>query len=319
MRKEQFSIGQLTVDNIIGGGVNAGIRRKIYLDPTAGSDGNDGLEITRALKTLAAARARITSGKSDAIIMVQGASSLSLAADPVISETCLSILGNAPGALQGMRSRIKMASDYGTPMLTLSGNGNLYSNLTIAHGYLATAVAKVGVLASGSYASFKNVHIQSPLSVGVTSDTAFRSLEVSGDGCRFERCVVGVNSVGLTGANALVQLDCGTNTMFEDCTFILNSLATAPYFFYVINTPSAPGPTIAQFKRCTFIAAAVNMGNGALPVAEAFKFTGGDTCAMIFDDACNFVNITKITASATNQFVWMPGVETTLKSLVLAT
>ena len=326
MRKELFSIGELTVDSIIGGGVSPYVRRTIYLDPTNGTDGNAGKSIARPVKTLAKARSLITTGKNDRIILLQNASlagvssGISLAADPAITENMFSLIGSGPG-MQGMRSRIGMASDYGT-MLTIGtagssnyyGMGNLFANLYLQHGVSTTHTTAIGTLVNGNYNTFKRCHWNTPLSTGLAAQADYVGVEVAGTGFQlFEDCTLGGLGVPRSGANSNVVLDVGTNTLFRNCIFLAYLSADTPYFVKVANTS---GLTQAKFENCKFLAMSSSM---AVPMAEAFAFTGTATCAVVFDSRCTFVNITKIANSSANAYVWLPGAATTLKSALLAT
>lgn len=300
MRHEQLSVGELEVDSITGAGIELFSRKKIYLDPTAGSDGNDGLTITRAKKTLAAALGRITTGKSDTIIWVQGASHLSLSADPAWSYNLTNLVGNAGPGMVNKRCKITMASDYGSPALTISGYGNVFANLFHEHGFGATKVALQGVAISGHYNTFKGVHFGGPLNDTLGADASYRGVVITGINSHFDHCVFGFDTIDRTGANSLVSLGPNTMTTFEDCIFLTRISGTTPYFFEVLNTSAV---TRAFFKRCQFIALSTNM---AVTMAEAFNFTGGSTCAMVFDSECTFMKVTKIAATGSYGYIWVP-------------
>lgn len=299
---EEASIGELTVDTIIGGAINP-FRRIVYLDPTAGSDGNGrGRSVGKAVKTLANARLQIETLKSDAIVLVNGASPLSLAANPLITESLTSFLGNAAPNMLGKRSMIQPATDYGTPMLTISGYGNLFQDLYYRHGdAFGTATSVVGVLVSGNYNTFRRVHFNGPVNALLGQAATFREVSITATGnVHFDHCVVGTDTIDLTTNNSLVSLAAGSITTWEDCIFLCRISATTPHFFEVLNTS---GITRANFKRCQFICLATNM---ATTMAQAFTFTGGATCAMVFDSECQFVNVTELALSASLGYIWTP-------------
>lgn len=302
MQKEKYSIGELTVDNIIGGGINPLVHNIVYLDPAAGSDGQDGKTMERAVKTLAQARLKVTTGKNDVIVLVQSTSFLNLAADPDFTENYLTIAGNAVGHMFSQRSRIAMASDYGTPMITVEGYGNRFQNLYVTQGYSTTAVAKVGWLIQGNYNSFDHVHFSAPISSGLGADAAFRALRITavGETC-FNHCTFGMDSMDMTTSNALISLGNGSITVFEDCIFYCRIAATTPYFFEVTNTGTSQ-LTRAFFKGCQFLA----FPNGAYTMAEAFLFTGANPAFMYLDPSCRFDNVTLLSASGTKTHVRVP-------------
>ena len=306
MRHEQDSIGELEVDTIIGGGVNSLVRKTAFLDPTNGSDGNRGLSISNAKKTLAEARKLITTNKNDRIVLVQGTSGISLAADPLWTENMCSLVGSSQG-MQGQRARIGMSVDY-EPMLTIgvlspnSGYGNLFANLYLQQGLGAVHVNAVGTLVNGNYNTFRRVHWNAPLSTTLCAEADFVAVQVVGTGFQlFEECTIGGLGYARTGANSNVVLGTGTNVLFRNCIFLAYLGDTAPYFVKVLNTS---GRTQAWFENCKFIAMSENMN--ATLMAEAFKFTGGATCAMFFDNDCVFYHVTKITADASKPYCYLP-------------
>jgi len=313
MRKELFSVGELTVDSIIGGGVSPYVRRTIYLDPTNGSDGNTGKAITRPVKTLAAARARITTGKNDRIILLQNASlagvssGISLAADPAWTENMCSLIGSGPG-MQGQRSRIGMATDYGD-MLTIgtagssntTGLANLFANLYFQHGVSTTHVTAIGTLINGNYNTFKRCHWNTPLSTGLAAEADYVGVKVAGTGFQlFEECTFGGLGIPRSGANSNVILNVGTNTLFRNCIFLAYLGDGYPYFVKVANTS---GLTQAKFENCKFMAMSSSM---AISMAEAFAFTGTATCAIMFDSLCTFMKVTAIAAAGARPYIWVP-------------
>jgi len=319
MRKELFSIGELTVDSIIGGGVSPYVRRTGYLDPTNGTDGNTGKSIAKPVKTLAKARSLITTGKNDRIILLQNASlagvssGISLAADPAFTENMFSLIGSGPG-MQGMRSRIGMASDYGVvgsgyAMINVgtagasgtTGVGNLFANLYTMHGYSTTHVTHVGWLINGNYNTFKRCHLHGPNSTGLAGDASYQGVRVVGTGFQlFEDCTFGNLSVARSLGNCNVALGVGTCTLFRNCTFLAYLGADTPYFVQVENTS---GLTEVAFENCKFYAMSSSMNTA---MAEAIKLTGSATCRVYLDPLCAFDNVTLLTADATKAYVRVP-------------
>lgn len=297
---EEATIGELTVDTIIGGGVNLS-RRAIYLDPTNGSDGNGrGRSVGKGLKTLANARLQIATGRNDAIILVQGTSGLSLAADPLWSENMSRIIGNAPGGYAGMRSRIGMSAAF-TPMMTFSGYGNLIKSIYFQHGYGSGHVGHQGILLSGNYTVMDGCHISSPLETGIVAATDYEGgLTITGTGFQtIKNTTIGNLSIDRTGAAPLVTLGPGTCTLFKDCIFMTKIGGTGPFFFSIQNTT---GLGQAFFQNCKFLAMSTNR---LYEMAYAFTFTGGSTFMVHLDTQCSFAGVTRVVADAYTDYVWM--------------
>jgi len=327
MQKEKISIGELTVDSIIGGGVNPLVRRTIYLDPTNGSDGNDGSSLDGAVKTLAVARAKITTGRNDRIILLQGApnstsssggSALSITSALTFTENMTSFVGNSPPLMLGKRSRMMSATDFGTPQILVSGQGNLFANMYVTQGVSAGATMLVGWSVTGAYNSFYRMHMAAPQNDTQGAASGFRALSVTATGnCHFDHCVVGNEACSMTAANALVSLGAGSVTTWEDCIFLVRVSGNGyPYFFEVCNTSTV---TRAFFSRCKFIAFDV-LGQGQA-MSEAFLFTGGSNtyqAHMEFDQDCVFDGVTLLTAAASKAWMRIPrGFYTTTASEAL--
>ena len=311
MRYENLGVGNLQADVITGAGIELFSRRKIYLDPTAGSDGNDGLAITKGKKTLAAALDKISTGKSDTIILVQGTSGLSLGADPAWSYNMTRLIGNAPPGMMNMRSRIGMSTAF-SPFITVSGYGNLFANLYTMHG--TAAADYIGWLISGSRNVFKNVHFGGPMNADQGGHASYEGVKITGQENYFDHCVFGTETIERDETTPNVTLGPGTHTIFEDCVFLLMAADTDPYFVKFTNSSAV---THADFKRCRFIAMSSNM---AVTPAVALKFSGGATALATFDAECQFINVTAITVAGSYGYVWVPPGAATdkLKSVILS-
>ena len=295
-RYENLSVGNLEVDRIVNSGR---YRRTIYLDPTNGSDGNDGLAYDRAKATgpgcFGAQLAQ--TNKNDAILYIPGTTSLSLASELGWSYNMVHCVGLAPEAMMNQRSRIGMSTTF-TPFITVSGYGNEFRNLYTMHG---TAVGDyVGWLISGNRNAFHNVHFGGPMEAAQGGHASYVGVDITGTECYFNHCTFGTDTIGRDEVTPNVRLGPGTLTVFEDCTFLLNLTDGDPLFVKVLNTS---GYTWANFKRCSFMAF---NSNYAVAQTVAFKFTGGDSCAMVFDNQCTFQNVAALADAAEDQYIWLP-------------
>jgi hypothetical protein len=294
-RHEQMSVGELQVDSLISGGDS--FRRKIYLDPTNGSDGNDGLAIDRGVKTLDFAVDKLTTARPDAVLLVPGTSSLSLAEDPAWSYNLLSLIGLGAKPAMNKRARIGMSTTF-SPFITVSGYGNAFKNIYTMHG---TAVGDaVGWLISGIRNEFDSMHFGGPMNAAQGGDAAYIGVHVTGTENTFRNTVFGTDTIGRDEVTPNVQLGPGTLTFFEDCTFLTCLTDGDPVFVNVVNTS---GRTSAFFKRCTFMAFSPNH---AVAQTVAFAFTGGASSDLVFDDECHLVNVTNWAASASHKYLWLP-------------
>lgn len=300
MRKQQYSIDELEVGSIIGGGVSSRVRHTFYLDPGSGSDGNYGNRIDRAVKTLPVAISRCETGKHDRIVLVESSSFLDLAADPSWSLKHSSLVGTSSG-MQGQRNKIEQGSDYGVttayPMITVSGEGNLFANIYSVHGYSTTEVTLVGWNITGNYQVFKRCHLHGPYNTTLGANSGYIGVKVSGTGFQlFEECTFGNLSIARTGANANVVCASGTNVLFRDCIFYMFATGTTPYFVSILNT-SGIGQWV--FENCKFI----NCGTSTL--THAFQVSSGGK-AIVIDSQCMFIGVAPGGVATTVGGVYVP-------------
>ena len=295
MDREQMSINELTVGNIIGGGILNPYKKTIYLNGAVGSDGNptDVPNASEPVKTLTNAYNSIGT-YNDAIVLQQSSSSVILGSTFNWAKNNCALIGTG-FAQMGMRSRISMSTTF-TPFLTVSGYGNLFQNLYLTHGTAATDL--VGLNITGNYNTFQNVNFATPMTT-LQSTAGYIGVDITATGTYFKDCVIGANTVTLTGAYPLIQINTPSNdfsyTIFENCTLLMCAGSTAPVFLNVANTNSPAGQTFVEFRNCRFVATSVNM---ATKLADAFSFTGGDTCCVMVDANCQFFGVTAITSSA---------------------
>lgn len=299
MRHEQLSVGELDCNTITGsaGGVQ-GWRKKIYLNAALGSDGNDGLAFDHAVKTITRADDLITTGYKDLIVLEESTSSISLAAAYTWAFNMCGLVGTAKNKMN-QRSRIGMSTTF-TPMITVSGYGNQFANLYTIHG---TAVGDyIGWLISGARNSFENCHFGGPMIAAQGGGASYNGFHITGSENYFKECVFGTNSIGRDELTPNVTLGAETITVFDDCTFLMAIDDTDPYFIAVANSA---GYTQAYFNRCKFIAFSSNQANKA---AVAFTFSAGYSADIVLDAGCTFAGVTKVAASASMKYIWMPTV-----------
>ena len=312
MRKQRFSIDELEVGSIIGGGVSPRVRNTWYLDAANGSDGNYGNRIDKALKTLPVAMSRLETGMHDRIILNESSSFLSLAADPDWSLKYSSLVGTSAG-MQGQRSKIGMASDYGVTssyaQFTVSGEGNLLANLYFSHGYSTGHVTVVGTYISGNYTVAKRCHFLGP-GQGLGDQSDYVGVKVTGTGFQlFEECTFGNLSISRSAANYNMSCASGTNILFRDCIFYMFATDTTPFFVQILNT-SGIGQWV--FENCKFI----NVGTSTL--AYAFDMSSGGK-AVVLDPECMFIGVSAVTNQVASAYIpaaYEPGATGRLGALI---
>ena len=224
-------------------------------------------------------------------VIVLSPDSHSQAASLTFNKNMTHIIGDFPASKMAMRSRIGMSTDF-TPMLTISGYGNLFANLYFMHGTVAADL--VGMLISGNRNTFRNVHFNTPTNAAQGSESGWIGLHLQA--CAenyFKDCFFGNNTICQDEASTLFKMGVGCGIQyFEDCTFMqrITIGQTDPYLFTIDNTTDTG---LCIFKNCDFIA---DPGHGT--PAVAFKFSGAAKGRALFDSRCQFWNYTSPAGAA---------------------
>jgi len=235
-------------------------------------------------------------------VVVVSPDSHSLAAALVLDKNMTHVVGNFPlagGPAMNGRARLGMSTTF-TPMITVSGYGNLFQNLYTMHG--TAAGDYIGWLISGARNRFREVHFGGPMIAAQGGHASYNGVHVTGSENYFRDCVFGTSSIDRDELTPNVTLGAATYTVFENCIFTMSIEDTEPYFIAVANTT---GNTQAWFKNCQFYAMNANHASAA---AVAFTFSGGSTAAMILDPNCSFNNVTKLAVSASMRYIFTPTV-----------
>lgn len=265
-------------------------RNKYYLNGALGSDGNEGGVMGGGAKTLAAAYAKLETLKNDAIILEQSASSVSIAtaAAGVWSKSMGALIGTGQ-SFMNQRSRLAQTTAF-SPMIAISGYGNLFKNLYIQHGGVTSAANLVGLAITGPRNVFENVHVLSPMfSATQGAEATCTAVSIAAEENYFKHCVLGTDAT-TRAAGSLVRFEAGSTprTVFEDCLFLMNATANAAFF---LECAANLGTSLIMFKRCTF-------WNGGTALTYGIDGTGLNNCKMFFDAGCSFYGCTDVVAAA---------------------
>jgi hypothetical protein len=265
----------------------SGSAKYFFLDPTNGSDSYEGTTPARAKKTLPAAYALLTSGQHDTLFYISGTSSISLAAEFVWAHSYTHFIGICAPTGIGQRARIfqTAATTNLTPLITVSGSGNIFKNFYVFQG-LDDAGSLVCFQVTGGRNYFENVHFAGAGHTTNAIDGA-ASLNLNGSAAenRFVRCTIGIDTVAAaTGVTGLL-LDGGTATVhttrneFYECTFRQKAAATTTSFIELMQITAIDRDTV--FERCRF----VNLGASTIANAVICPagFDPGDKRLLFYD------------------------------------
>lgn len=231
-----------------------------YCDYANGSDNNDGLTAATATQTLSAAYGLATSGNNDVIVLVgNGAANGSqrLSAAFTWAKNATHLLGVTAPVLYSQRARIAptAAVTAFTPFFTISGNGCIFENIQWFHGFDTGTTAQINMVLTGSRNFFRNCHIAGMGDAASAQDAGSRSLKIGSSGSGenvFESCVIGIDTVTRTAANASIEFTAATTrNVFRNCLFPFMTSAATPLGY--IGSASGCMDRHQVFENCSFI------------------------------------------------------------------
>ena len=251
---EQLSIRELTVERIIGGGITNIPGKIFYLDPTNGSDGNDGLAPNTAKASLAAAYALMTANQHDTLVYIAGTTGLNVASggfDWNLAQTHL--VGICANTMYGKRARIQATStNTDAVMFTISARGCNFKNIRWFYG-VASAAALGCVKITGSDNAFDDCSFEGIGNATQDAANAY-SLEINGAAdCTFTRCNIGSDTIDRgTASNDELRFDTrASKALFDDCIFHARIEATTHNFVKVVDVTGIGSYIL--FRNCIFV------------------------------------------------------------------
>ena len=299
----------------VGGGMlplMGGSGKVFFVDPANGSDGNSGLSPEQALDTVGAAYAKCIDKSGDTIYLLNDGNSSGSSREATIPLTWahdnVHLVGLCAPVGMSQRSRITPVSTAAltaAPVIDVTGNGNIFANLQIAHyGANTDAIATQGVAVSGSQNYFHNVHVVGIVNAHTGDEAAAVDLLIDGGAENlFKHCTIGVDTIARTAANASVELTTSAaRNVFEDCLFPMVTDAADPLFIKADGT--ADLDRFVQFKGCTFINAVESTSTSLTSATSVANDAAG---VVLFSGGCQIIGADDV-AIADNGNVWVDGV-----------
>lgn len=208
------------------------------------------------------------------------------------------LVGMYPATFRYQRSRIGHSANC-SPLLTVSGYGNLLQNIHLMYGRGAAANLSALTI-SGEGNVLKNCNIACYNATELDT-SGFNLLDInSGEGYALN-CNFGTDSVA-SGAVALVRLygpaDRSCRWVFENCTFIMNQDAGQDGYFLQFAAGAGEGCVI--FLNCRFINTGTTMTLG-------IDGTGMGNQIAYFDNRCTFVGVTDVVGESQEGYVFCGG------------
>jgi len=290
-----------------------------FVDPASGADGNEG-SAESPLATLYEAHRRCTDGNNDVVILVgngqsSGTARLSLANAQAIDSTATTgtltwsknathLVGVCAPTQVGQRARIApptgtyTASTFGANVfVNVTGAGCLFSNLDIYCGFSTGSTTMVAWQDSGGRNAYQNVNIQGLADAASAGASGARVLKITGSGENtFYNCVIGVDTVTRSAANASIEFASGTaRNIFLGCTFPFQTSASTP--LGIITSAAAALDRWQKFEGCSFINNVQSTSTTMSGLATLAASSGG----LLLMKDCTLVGITEFGTDATSR------------------
>lgn len=231
----------------------------IWIDGTNGSDSNYGTK-EAPLKTLDGtngAYARARDGKHDIIVIKStgnAASECTVRLDAAFTwaKESVHLVAQTP-VIPLFSPRARLAPTPTTTafanFFTLSGNNCFFHNIQFWHGFNTGTTSAIAMTVSGQRNLFRNCHIAGMADNESADNANSRCVKLTGGENRFEDCVIGVDTINRSAANASIEFASGTaRNVFDRCIFPIHADATTPLLVKV--AAAAASDRFQLFRDC---------------------------------------------------------------------
>lgn len=254
-----FHLGGSPIGGALSMGIMGGGAKSFFVDPANGLAANSGLKQDDALNSVGAAYALTTDKQGDVIYFLNDGNTTGSSRESTIplvwSNDNTHIVGCCAPVPMSQRSRITPVSTAAltaNPVLSVTGHGNSFSNLQIAHwGADTNGIAARGVDVTGNRNYFYNCHIVGIPNAHTGDEANACDLKVTGDENMFERCYFGTNTVVRSTTNANVEFTtAAARTWFKDCFFTVYGDSDGVLFVKIDGAGDIEREV--YFDNCTF-------------------------------------------------------------------
>jgi hypothetical protein len=205
---------EFSVPVIAQGGVSGPVGQGdiYYVDPVDGATGNSGKTPGTAVKTLAAAYAKMSADQNDELRYLANTSGITLTANFEWALNYTHFRGICPPTPVAQRARIFGSDTAGTltKLFKVSASNCMFSNLYLFQG--GTHASDIGCFeVTGTRNYFWNIHFAGMGHATPAAQTGSYSLLLTGAAeCLFEECTIGLDTITRGAANAEIQIasDC---------------------------------------------------------------------------------------------------------------
>jgi len=274
----------------------------IYCNPSSSYTGTQTGSQDAPFTSLPVAYSATRNGKNDVVVLVgngaaNGTARLSSAF--TWSNDATHLVGVASGVNLSGRARIAPTSGVTAfaNFFTVSGNGCLFQNVQWFDGFTTGTTSQIALTVSGGRNNFVNCHIAGMGDNESAQSAGSRSVKISTTGENvFQNCVIGVDTITRTAANASVEFAGGApRNQFIDCIFPFMTSAATP--LGIIVSAAAGSDRFQYFKQCAFINAVKSTSTAMDGLATLAASMGG----LLLMKDCTLVGITEFGTDATSR------------------
>lgn len=229
----------------------------IYCDPSATQDGPGTL--SGPANSLVSALGLAVAGRNDVIVLVGDGSTTAtarLTATLDWNKNATHLIGITAPSWIAQRARISHLTSATTninPLMTVSASGCMFQNFSFFQGIGQASTDEQLINVTGDRNYFYNVHFGG---MGATAGAARAGSYViglnGGDENLFEHCVIGLDTIARSAANASVKLvGASQRNTFRECLFNMYPTAATPLYLDANLSGGLNGSSM-WFIGCTF-------------------------------------------------------------------
>ena len=244
----------------------AGPGKVYFVNPDTGADGNSGLQMDRALATIARAYELATTNNHD-VIALSASSALAETDQLAVTKNRIHFWGmDAVGRWYGQRSRWTMGdtsgeSDAAIAIVKNTGVGNTFTNIKFDSSDVATT-SVYAFAEGGEYTVIEHCEIYKSTDL---DQAGAAELLMNGDSALVRYCTIGslANQVTAARTNVLLTRETITGKVARDVTFdncllwLKSSSATACHFH---TTTATDVERMLWIKDCAMVVAKLSGG-----------------------------------------------------------
>lgn len=288
-----------------------------FCDPANGDDSYDGRSPETAKATLDGtngAYAQTVSGRNDIIFLIgDGTTTATARVNSAFTwaKNATHLIGVCSPVLFSQRARIAPTATTTAfaNFFTVSGNGCIFQNIQWFHGFNTGTTSAIAVTVTGSRNYFKNCHIAGMGDAASAQNAGSRSLKIGSSGSGenvFEDCVIGIDTVTRTAANASIEFAGATaRNVFRRC--ILPFMTSSATVLGILGTGNGCVDRANYFESCEFVNA---VKSTSTTMTALLSFTTASPGGLVSFKDCALIGVTKFgdTNGLANSYIDMAAV-----------